>query len=152
MLTNSISFEQLGPGIGYFLITWRNTTSPEMSEVLYKCTNHSKCDICQNCFKAKEYNHSYRMDASTKTFWTGKFSIEEVPCLFLWTPCFIEIPIFNAKWALIAWWIGELTLNPSGFSPLWFEPRSGPIWESQVLLMDGQVVFFPGSLVFDHLW
>ena len=38
-------------------------------------------------------------------------------------------------------WIGELSLNPLGFSPLWFEPRSGHMWESQVLLMDGQVVF-----------
>ena len=27
------------------------------------------------------------------------------------------------------------------FSPLWFEPRSGHMWESQVLLTDGQVVF-----------
>ena len=26
-------------------------------------------------------------------------------------------------------------------SPLWFEPSSGHMWESQVLLMDGQVVF-----------
>ena len=30
---------------------------------------------------------------------------------------------------------------PLGFSPLWFEPFSGHMWESQVLLMDGQVVF-----------
>ena len=36
-----------------------------------------------------------------------------------------------------------LTLNPLGFSPLWFDPRSGYMWESLVLLMDGQV-FFPG--------
>ena len=27
------------------------------------------------------------------------------------------------------------------FSPLWFEPSSGHMWESQVLLTDGQVVF-----------
>ena len=27
------------------------------------------------------------------------------------------------------------------FSPLWFEPGSGHMWESQVLLTDGQVVF-----------
>ena len=27
------------------------------------------------------------------------------------------------------------------FSRLWFEPHSGHMWESQVLLMDGQVVF-----------
>ena len=33
------------------------------------------------------------------------------------------------------------TPNPLGFSPLWFEPRSGHMWESQVLLTDGQVVF-----------
>ena len=32
-------------------------------------------------------------------------------------------------------------LNPLGFSPLWFEPSSGHMWESQVLLTDGQVVF-----------
>ena len=32
-------------------------------------------------------------------------------------------------------------IYPLGFSPLWFEPRSGHMWESQVLLMDGQVVF-----------
>ena len=38
-------------------------------------------------------------------------------------------------------WIRELTLNPLGFSPLWFEPSSGHMWESQVLLTDGQVVF-----------
>ena len=37
-----------------------------------------------------------------------------------------------------------MTLNPLGFSLLWFEPHSGHMWESQVLLMDGQVVFFPG--------
>ena len=41
----------------------------------------------------------------------------------------------------VARWIRELTLNPLGFSPLWFEPRSGHMWESQVLLMDGQVFF-----------
>ena len=35
----------------------------------------------------------------------------------------------------------EVPLNPLGFSPLWFEPRSGHMWESQVLLTDGQVVF-----------
>ena len=33
------------------------------------------------------------------------------------------------------------TTTPTFFSPLWFEPRSGHMWESQVLLMDGQVVF-----------
>ena len=43
--------------------------------------------------------------------------------------------------APVALWIRELTLNPLGFSPLWFEPRSGHMWESQVLLTDGQVVF-----------
>ena len=37
-------------------------------------------------------------------------------------------------------WKGELALNPIGFTPL-FEPRSGHLWESQVLLTDGQVVF-----------
>ena len=35
----------------------------------------------------------------------------------------------------------ELTLNPLGFLPLWFKLRSGHMWESQVLLTDGQVVF-----------
>ena len=35
----------------------------------------------------------------------------------------------------------QLTLNPLGFSPLWFEPRSGHMWESQVLVKDSQVVF-----------
>ena len=29
----------------------------------------------------------------------------------------------------------------SSFSPLWFESRSGHMWESRVLLTDGQVVF-----------
>ena len=43
--------------------------------------------------------------------------------------------------APVAYWIGELTLNPLGFSPLWFKPRSGHMWESQVLLTNGQVVF-----------
>ena len=43
--------------------------------------------------------------------------------------------------APVAYWIRELTLNPLGFSPLRFEPRSGHMWESQVLLIDGQVVF-----------
>ena len=32
-------------------------------------------------------------------------------------------------------------LDLSLFSPLWFKPRSGHMWESQVLLTDGQVVF-----------
>ena len=34
-------------------------------------------------------------------------------------------------------------IDPLGFLPLWFEPRTGHIWESQVLLTDGRVVF-PG--------
>ena len=29
----------------------------------------------------------------------------------------------------------------NNISPLWFEPRSGHMWESQVLFTDGQVVF-----------
>ena len=41
--------------------------------------------------------------------------------------------------------MGELTLNPLGFSPLWFETRSGHMWESQVLLTDGHAFFSPGS-------
>ena len=39
--------------------------------------------------------------------------------------------------------VDKLTLNPLGFSTLWFEPRSGHMWESQVLLKAGQVGF-PG--------
>ena len=49
--------------------------------------------------------------------------------------------IYSFLRAPVAWWIRELTLNPLGFSPLWFEPSSGHMWESQVLLTDGQVVF-----------
>ena len=47
----------------------------------------------------------------------------------------------HISWAPVAWWIRALTLNPLGFSPLWFEPSSGHMWESQALLTDGQVVF-----------
>ena len=43
--------------------------------------------------------------------------------------------------APLAYGIGELTLNPLGFSPLWFKPCSGHMWEGQVLLKDGQVDF-----------
>ena len=50
-----------------------------------------------------------------------------------------------------ALWIRKLTLNPLDFSLLWFEPCSGHMWESQVLLMDGQGGFSPGSPVFVHL-
>ena len=39
--------------------------------------------------------------------------------------------------APIVQWIGELTLNPLGFLPWWFEPCSGHICESQILLADG---------------
>ena len=42
----------------------------------------------------------------------------------------------------------DRTLNPLGFSPLLFEPRSGHMWESQVLLADGQVFFFFFCFVF----
>ena len=35
----------------------------------------------------------------------------------------------------------DRTPNPLGFSVLWSEPRMGHKWESQVLLMDGQVAF-----------
>ena len=35
----------------------------------------------------------------------------------------------------------DRTINPLSFSPLWFEPCSGHMWESQVLLTDDQVVF-----------
>ena len=49
-----------------------------------------------------------------------------------------------SKRAPVAEWIRELTLNPLGFSPLWFEPSLGHMWESQVLLTDGQMVFFSG--------
>ena len=41
----------------------------------------------------------------------------------------------------ISLWTGELTLNPLGFLLLCFKPRSCHIWESQVLLTDGQEVF-----------
>ena len=34
----------------------------------------------------------------------------------------------------------DRNLNPFEFSPLWFEPRSGLMWESQVVLTDGHVV------------
>ena len=59
--------------------------------------------------------------------------------------CYLSF-IYSATFQIIpagpvAWWIRELTLNLLGFSPLWFEPRSGHMWESQVLLTDGQVVF-----------
>ena len=37
------------------------------------------------------------------------------------------------------------TLNPLGFSPLWFEPRSGHMWESPSSAYGRQVGFFPGS-------
>ena len=40
--------------------------------------------------------------------------------------------------------IRELTLNPLCLSPLWFEPRSGDMWETQVLLTEGKVFFYPG--------
>ena len=36
---------------------------------------------------------------------------------------------------------GRVILNPLGFSPLWFEPRLGHMWERQVLLTDGQKGF-----------
>ena len=35
----------------------------------------------------------------------------------------------------------ELTLNPLGFTLLWFKPSLGHMWESQVLLTDGQWFF-----------
>ena len=59
--------------------------------------------------------------------------------------------------APVAYWRRELALNPLGFSPLWFEPRSGHMWESHVLLTDdGQVLFpwfsgFPPPLINDRL-
>ena len=48
------------------------------------------------------------------------------------------------NWAqIISAWSSfyALTLNALSFSLLWFEPSSGYLWESQVLLTDGQVVF-----------
>ena len=39
------------------------------------------------------------------------------------------------------------TLNPLGFSSLWFEPRSGHMWESRSAY-GRQVVFSPGSSCF----
>ena len=67
-------------------------------------------------------------------------------CQLFQTTCLKSLGLLkpNCMWscgAPVAWWIRELTLNPLGFSPLWFEPRSGCMWESQVLLTDGQVVF-----------
>ena len=56
-------------------------------------------------------------------------------------------------WVPVAYWIGELTLNPLGFSPQWFEPCSGHMRESQVLLTGSQVVFprvFQFSPTFDE--
>ena len=38
-----------------------------------------------------------------------------------WTLMHVEL-----RRAPVAEWIGELTPNPLGFSPLWFEPRSHP--------------------------
>ena len=54
---------------------------------------------------------------------------------------FFMCQLFHMQRAPVAYWRGELTLNPLGFSPLWFEPRLGHMWESQLLLTDGQVVF-----------
>ena len=39
--------------------------------------------------------------------------------------------------------INRLWCSKQIFSPLWFKPSSDHMWESQVLLTDGQVVF-PG--------
>ena len=35
----------------------------------------------------------------------------------------------------------RVDFNPLGFSSLWFVPCTGHMWESQVLLTDGEVVF-----------
>ena len=59
----------------------------------------------------------------------------------------------NFMRAPVALWIGELMLDPLGFSPPWFEPCSGNMWESQILLTDDQVVFLRVlrfSLTFDE--
>ena len=53
----------------------------------------------------------------------------------------IRMPIHLVEADPVAQLIGELTLNPLYFSPLWFEPRSGDMRETQVLLTEGQVVF-----------
>ena len=53
-----------------------------------------------------------------------------------WSPNFLL-----RRRAPIAYWIGELTLNLLGLSSLWFKPCLGHMWESQVLLTDGQVDF-----------
>ena len=55
--------------------------------------------------------------------------------------CHIDTFLVLLKNIDALWELRELTLNPLGFSPLWFEHRSGHMWESQVLLTDGQVVF-----------
>ena len=76
-----------------------------------------------------EYNNLYKL-----------FSMKKLPPSSENTS---NLHVFSSEMrrAPVAWWIRELTLNPLGFSPLWFEPRSGHMWESQVLLTDGQVVF-----------
>ena len=53
-------------------------------------TKFVACDILK-------LTHLCRMDSSTITFWTGPFQIERVSCWFLFMPCFIEIPVFNAN-------------------------------------------------------
>ena len=42
-------------------------------------------------------NNLCRVDSSTSTVWTGPFLIEGISAKFLLSPCFIEIPVFNAN-------------------------------------------------------
>ena len=72
------------------------------------------------------------VDTVVQCWWTETVQIKLHGCVRL-SGSFPQAPV--------AYWIGELTLNPFGFSLLWFEPRSGQMWKSQVLLTDGQVVF-----------
>ena len=51
-------------------------------------------------------------------------------------------------WAPIALWTGELTLNPLGFSQLWFQPSSGHVGKPSSAYGWSGGFFFPGSLLF----
>ena len=63
----------------------------------------------------------------------------------------LEVPLWGTsneyhireirKISVIFGWINSSYVRSILFSALWFEPSSGHMWESQVLLTDGQVVF-----------
>ena len=118
------------------LHTWWQTVQIQISWLLQKPT-----DLDLHCLQNRIYPGSAGQGLSSTC--ADSFARN-----WLW----ISIR-FNFKvLAPVAKWIGELTLNPLGFSPLRFEPRSGHMWKSQVLLTDGQVVFPLGSPVFASLW